>query len=264
MSDIKLPIGDTLSSTFEVFAENAGPLITTAAIVWVVPALLTAAIVTSNNLGAAIVGALVLIAISIVASVLLTGAIVSGVTSARRGGTMPSARTMLEAARPLIAPIFVVSLLTGLACLAGLIVLIPGIVFAIWFSLSPVVVVNEGLTGTDAMKRSKAIVSGNGFRLFVLFIVFVVIAIIASNIVVHLIAAILPGVFLPTFVGQLASHALIGSLQAVALVLVYLHLVDDATATVLPPAMEAATMAPEGSVAPPSAPHSPYDPIQPG
>lgn len=67
---------------------------------------------------------------------------------------------------------FWISFLRGLAVLAGLIFfIIPGIIFSIWFSMALYVLVAEGLKGTSAIKRSKQLVKGNGWDVFLRFLV---------------------------------------------------------------------------------------------
>ncbi len=60
-----------------------------------------------------------------------------------------------------VAPVFWTGILSGLIILGGFILLIiPGIIFAIWYSLAENVVIAEGLKGWAALKRSKFYVKG--------------------------------------------------------------------------------------------------------
>ena len=60
-----------------------------------------------------------------------------------------------------IASFFWISLLVGLATLGGFILLIiPGIIFSVWFIFSLFIFISEGLKGTAALKRSKQLVKG--------------------------------------------------------------------------------------------------------
>lgn len=68
---------------------------------------------------------------------------------------------------PKIASYFWINLLSGLAVLVGLIlVIIPGIIFAVWFVFSNYVLVVEGKKGTSALSRSKELVQGNWLAVF--------------------------------------------------------------------------------------------------
>ncbi len=69
--------------------------------------------------------------------------------------------------RPKINPFFFTGLLNGLAVLGGMILfIIPGIIFALWFSQSPYIVIEEGLNNTAALKRSKYYVKGRISQIF--------------------------------------------------------------------------------------------------
>ena len=61
-----------------------------------------------------------------------------------------------------LLPLIGTTILTGLAIMGGFILLIiPGIIFAFWFSLSQHVTVLENTAGTAALTRSKALMKGN-------------------------------------------------------------------------------------------------------
>jgi hypothetical protein len=95
-----------------------------------------------------------------------------------------------SAAQDDVLPLFWTGLLTFLAVLGGAILLIvPGIIFAFWFSQSSFVVVTEKLQGPGAMKQSKVYVKGNvgqifkkGFYLGILSIVAIIIVAIVFGI----------------------------------------------------------------------------------
>lgn len=60
-----------------------------------------------------------------------------------------------------ILPLLWVSALTGLAVFGGtLLLIIPGIIFAVWFTFGSVINVLEGTRGAAALKQSKQLVSG--------------------------------------------------------------------------------------------------------
>jgi hypothetical protein len=69
--------------------------------------------------------------------------------------------------KPKIGAYFTTSLLAGLATVGGAILfIIPGIIFGLWFSQSCYVVVEEGLTNTTALKRSKYYTKGRIWQIF--------------------------------------------------------------------------------------------------
>jgi len=93
-----------------------------------------------------------------------------------------------------------VSFLVGLVTLAGfLFFVIPGIIFAIWFSLSNYVLVVENLTGTKALSKSKNLVSGNWWPVFWRFL-----AIDAIAMVIFIPLALVEALFkIPNIIGPI-------------------------------------------------------------
>ena len=66
----------------------------------------------------------------------------------------------------LIPIIFVGALASLLNTVGNLLLIIPGIIFSVWFSLTLVVLIEENLSPLSAMGRSKSLVSGFGFKIF--------------------------------------------------------------------------------------------------
>lgn len=92
-------------------------------------------------------------------------------------GKSTSAGESLKAGLSRLLPLVWTSILMGLAIMGGFILLIiPGILFAFWFSLATHVVVVEKISGGAALTRSKNLVSGNLGTLFVLGIILFAIA----------------------------------------------------------------------------------------
>ncbi len=80
-----------------------------------------------------------------------------------------------------IASFFWVSLLVSLAVFGGFILLIiPGIIFSVWFTFSVFVFICEGLKGSSALKRSKQLVQGHWWPVFGRIIVLSIIVLLIS------------------------------------------------------------------------------------
>jgi len=80
-----------------------------------------------------------------------------------------------------IASFFWIFILEGLAVLGGLIlVIIPGIIFSIWFVFCAFVYIDEGTKGTGALKRSKQLVKGYWWPIFGRVLVIFIVAILLS------------------------------------------------------------------------------------
>lgn len=89
-----------------------------------------------------------------------------------------------ETAKALLWPIAWTSLLGGLIVFAGsLLLIVPGILFAIWFSLAPYVVIEEKLMGKAALKRSKQLVEGNAIE---------VVGVLALSFAAYIVASFVP------------------------------------------------------------------------
>lgn len=72
-----------------------------------------------------------------------------------------------QSAKPFFWRYIVLSILVSLSILVGFILLIiPAILFFVWFTFSYYVLINENISGIDAMKRSKALVSGRWWAVF--------------------------------------------------------------------------------------------------
>lgn len=92
--------------------------------------------------------------------------------------TLPIKQLLSEGWK-IIGKVFITGLLAGLAVLGGVLLLvIPGIIFAVWFTFTTQIVVFENLSGTEALSRSKQLVKGRfwktvGYLLFPTLIIFV-------------------------------------------------------------------------------------------
>lgn len=112
-----------------------------------------------------------LIILSLASMVLMTvanAALVTGVASAYLGKSVSVGQTIASAFGrffPLIWTWILVGIVVGIGFL---LLIIPGILFALWYSLATQVVVIEKINGFAAMKRSKAVIKGHIGQYFVL------------------------------------------------------------------------------------------------
>lgn len=91
-----------------------------------------------------------------------------------------------------IGSIFWVGLLSGIIVMGGyLLFIIPGIIFAVWFSLALYIVIAEGLGGMNAILKSKEYVRGYWWEVFWRFI-FIGLVIFGINIIVMLMGLVIP------------------------------------------------------------------------
>ena len=94
----------------------------------------------------------------------------------------PLGVTVKKAAR-FIPQMLVVMVLAGILIMLGFFVfLIPGIFLAVALSLSTILPISEGLSGTDALKRSYAYIRGSWWKVFSVGIVFLLLLIVVSTV----------------------------------------------------------------------------------
>ncbi len=118
--------------------------------------------------------------LTVVVSIFVTLAILRALTN-------PESMTFQEAfagSKALAWPYFLVMIMMIVAVLLGFVLLIiPGIIFYVWFVMSPLVVVFEGKKGVEALKASKAYVEGHFFDVFGRYLFLIIPAIIVSILV---------------------------------------------------------------------------------
>lgn len=107
-------------------------------------------------------------------------------------------------------------LLYSLAMMGGFILcVIPGILFMLWFILYAQAVMLEGLSGSEAMKRSKALMKGNMGKAFVLLLLISVI-----SAVIGAVGAVIPQAHISVVV-QVGLQAVIVMFSAAAMTVFY-------------------------------------------
>jgi hypothetical protein len=188
----------------------------------VVYALFLGAVDAESAGGAAIAGLTALV-VTIVGSMWLTGALVHAVVDARDGKLETSVREAFAHARPFIGALLLTSLLAALGILGGLILLIvPGLVLAVRWSLAAQVVVLEGRRLRDALRRSNELVRGDSWPLFALIVIVAVLGGLAGSLLQAAFSAFPP--FVEVALGQTIANAVVQPFYAIALTLAYLRL----------------------------------------
>jgi len=105
----------------------------------------------------------------------------------------------LKTARVLAWSMLLVVLITDLVVVGGMILfIVPGIIFAVWYAFSPIVMVVEGKKGRAALAQSRAYVSGRSWpvlgRMLLLGLIYYVPAIVLKLVSIAYRNAILSGV----------------------------------------------------------------------
>lgn len=170
----RLEPGRVLSETFSVYRDNLGPLLGSALIVFAVVELV------SLLLGEADSDGLVLLAIplSLAGHALYTGVVVKLVQDVRDGRRDSTVGDLFSAAAPAIGSLVVFTILYTLGVALGfLLLVVPGMILLTIWSLGPPAIVVERIGPLDAFGRSRQLVKGVGWSVFiVLFVTFLIAA----------------------------------------------------------------------------------------
>jgi hypothetical protein len=122
---------------------------------------------TDDQAAAAIAGALTL-ALTSVGTTFVQGALVEAVDAEHRGTPAPQIGDLYRSSWSRLSALVGVSLLTGIGVgLGTLLLIVPGIILAVRWTLAAPVVMLEGLGPRAAMKRSRELVRGHGKDVFV-------------------------------------------------------------------------------------------------
>src|SRR5689334_9661334 len=109
----------------------------------------------------------VIIVLALIGQALYTGTVVEAVADMRDGRRDFSIGTLLRAAAPFTGTLILGGLLYAIVVLLGfLAIIIPGLIFLIWFSLIAPAIVLERLHVMDAFRRSRELVRGNAWQVF--------------------------------------------------------------------------------------------------
>ena len=194
-------LGEILSAAFNIYKANASKLLLIVAIVVVplsfISALFsgvvfagterevigTGLVVTERSFGLFLAGALVTAVISVIISAVLQAAILRAAAQATIGDPVDPEESYRFGFKRL-GSVILVSLLVGLAVVGGLILLvIPGLIFLVFLSVSVPVLIVENRRGTEAMSRSWNLVKGHFWHAVGVIIVAAIITAIVSGII---------------------------------------------------------------------------------
>jgi hypothetical protein len=176
----KLDTADTFERIGRLYVAQLPVLLGVALVIFVPIALLEGIVNSSNSFALAVLTSV----ISVAGQALYAGAVVEAVADMRDGRRDFGVPDLLRAAVPYIWPLVLAGILFGIAFVVGLLLLIvPGLVFATWFSLyAPAIVVErQGVLGS--FRRSRELVRGNGWRVFGVLVVTVIVTAVLGAII---------------------------------------------------------------------------------
>lgn len=171
-----MTVGQILDRTFRLWRANFVRYIAMVAVV-LVPlhivqffwqtALLRAA-ARDPSLAVVMIGAIVVIFLAVVGQNLSLAALMKSISESYLGGEATVGQSY-RAILPRLGGVVLASVLVGLVVGLGfLLLVVPGIIFSLWYALTIPVLVLEGTKAGASMGRSRALVSGNLGKVFVL------------------------------------------------------------------------------------------------
>jgi hypothetical protein len=233
-------VGEILSAAFEIYKNNAGQLLMIVAVVVVPLSLLSALIihfvaapttettfvagqtitVETRSFGVVILGAIIAAVITVIISAALQAAIIRGAAEATIGDPVDIQASYRWGFRR-IGSVILVGLLVGLAVAVGFILLVvPGIIFLVFFSTSIPALVIENRRGTEAMRRSWYLVSGSFWHAFGVIIV----AFLITSLVGSVLGALGGNNWFASWIFSAVAQIITVPFQALVSVLLYLDL----------------------------------------
>jgi uncharacterized membrane protein YfbV (UPF0208 family) len=228
-------VGRILDETWDLYTKFFTRFFLIAAIVYLVINLFGALLGWIVGTGsAAVLVALIAVAVSLVGTFWLQGALVYAVDDVRDGRIDSSIAELFERVRPHLGTLIVAGILAGLGIAVGFVLLIvPGLILLTWWCLIVPVIVLEGKHVGESFGRSRELVRGHGWSVFGVVIITVLASAIASGVIQSLFRFLSP--FLRYWIGGTIANAIVDPFLAIALTLMYFHLREPLTG---PPAPE--------------------------
>jgi hypothetical protein len=207
----KIEVGDTLSQVFSTYGAHAGVLLPVA--FW----LFLAVAIVDGLVGSSLALVPLVVVVSTVAGTLYQGMVVGLVRDVQDGRRDSSVGELFGFAAPVLLPLIVAGLLSGLGIGIGIVLLVaPGLfLLTIWAVIAPAIVI-ERRGVLAAFGRSRQLVRGNGWPVFGVIVVAFVISLVGGIIFTSIAAGISDGPIIRIVFSALASTitAPIGALVA--------------------------------------------------
>jgi uncharacterized protein UPF0259 len=214
----RIEVGEVVSEAFSIYRDHLGPLLGSAIVVFAVVGVAAGLLV---NTGGVILGVLAAI-VRVAGQALYTGFVVRLVEDVRDGRRDHSVGDLFSAAAPAIGSLIVFGILSAIGVGIGFILLvIPGLILATFWSLGPPAIVVESAGPIEAFGRSWQLVRGNAWSVFWTLLV-VLLILIAIGIVLGAIGAAIGDA--ASLVANVLSGAITAPIFALAVSVIFFDL----------------------------------------
>lgn len=211
----QLAVGPVFGEVFRAYRENAAPLLSIAAVIFLPLTLLTE-IVTTSSIEAGMAVSLVFSGSAAFLYAAVVAPVAPGFRAADAGATAPeppfvapaatgappSMAQLWGGAKPLIGRLLLAGLVYTVATSAGVMLLIvPGLILVTIWAVAPAAIRIESTGAIESLRRSQQLVRGNGWRVFAL-VLCAVLMIFAGSILLQTLAIAIAGEETGSFVGS--------------------------------------------------------------
>jgi hypothetical protein len=168
----KIDVRRVIRRVFAIYAQRATVVITFTAVIFLITGVLDTLLRRSLNRPAS----LLTLPISIVSEAVVSGLLVAVVADIQNGRGDADVRRLWVSVKPAVGKLMLVDFVAGFGEVIALFLLVvPGLIlFTIWSVFAPVVVL-ERPPGLKALGRSRDLVRGNGWRVFLVILVLVLV-----------------------------------------------------------------------------------------
>jgi len=216
----RLEPGRIISETFAVYRDNLGPLLGSALVVFAIVELISAILYEVGDVAVALAAFLLTLA----GHALYTGFVVKLVQDVRDGRRDSTVGDLFSAAAPAILSLVAFTVLYTLGVAVGFVLLVvPGLILLTIWSLGPPAIVVERIGPIEAFGRSRRLVKGVGWSVFLVLFVTFVIAFGVAAVLGGIGLALADGVAIVYVTGVVAS-ALTAPIASLAVAIMYFEL----------------------------------------
>jgi hypothetical protein len=218
--ETKLDTGRVFERIFSIYGDQFTLLIPAALVLFVPVAILNGILLTSGGI---LVG-LATTAIALIATYWYQGMVVEAVVDILDGRRDHTVGSLFSSASPFIGRLIGAGILATLIIIIGFIlIIVPGLIALTFLAVVAPAVVIDKLGVTDALRRSRELVSGNAWRVFGVIVVLFLLTLVVSG-VVNAIGGSVSDSFVGYAIADLIVRVLLSPLTAIAATVMYVEL----------------------------------------